>query len=123
MRQQVIQLQSADRARLVRRGRRLEYLTIGYNSLEGVIAIVAGMIAGSIALVGFGFDSVIEVISGATLLWRLYSDADESRREQVEAVALRIVGVSFLALSLYVGYDSIKSLIVQEPPDESRPPI
>ncbi|HET9532503.1 MAG TPA: cation transporter [Blastocatellia bacterium] len=123
MRQQVIQLQSADRARLVRRGRRLEYLTIGYNSLEGVIAIVAGMIAGSIALVGFGFDSVIEVISGATLLWRLYSDADESRREQVEAVALRIVGVSFLALSLYVGYDSIKSLIVQEPPDESIPGI
>ena len=63
-------VQIGDRASLVRRGRRLEYFTIGYNSLEGLIAVAAGLIAGSIALVGFGFDSLIEVTSGAVLLWR-----------------------------------------------------
>ena len=123
MSEQVVQLVGADRAKLIKRGRHLEYLTIGYNSLEGLIAIVAGLIAGSVALVGFGFDSVIEVISGATLLWRLYSDADEARRERVESIALRVVGFCFIALALYVGYDSIKSLLTQEPPDESIPGI
>ena len=58
----------------VRRGRRLEYLTVGWNSLEGLIAVGAGLVAGSVALVGFGFDSVIEVTSGAALLWRLHLD-------------------------------------------------
>ena len=66
----------------MRRGKRLEYLTIGYNSLEGIIAVVAGLFAGSIALVGFGIDSVIEVTSGAALLWRLRADVDEGRRER-----------------------------------------
>lgn len=56
------------RVALVKRGRHLEYFTIGYNSLEGLIAVVTGLIAGSIALVGFGFDSLIEVTSGAVLL-------------------------------------------------------
>ena len=64
MNQRVIQLEVVDRAGLVRRGRRLEYFTVAYNSLEGLIAIVAGLMAGSIALVGFGFDSIIEVTSG-----------------------------------------------------------
>ena len=88
-------VQISNRASLVRRGRRLEYFTIAYNSLEGLIALVAGLMAGSIALVGFGFDSLIEVTSGSALLWRLHLDADESRRERVEAVTLRIVGVLF----------------------------
>lgn len=123
MSQQVVQLGGTDRAKLIRRGQHLEYFTIGYNSLEGLIAIVAGLIAGSIALVGFGFDSVIEVVSGAALLWRLYSDAEETRRERVEAIALRIVGICFLALALYVSYDSIKSLLTREPPEESIPGI
>ena len=108
-----------DRAALVRRGKLLEYATIGYNSLEGVIAIAAGLIAGSIALVGFGFDSAIEVISGATLLWRLHSDADVEKRERVEQRALRIVGVSFLLLGAYVTFDAGKSLLRREPPAES----
>jgi hypothetical protein len=77
--------------------------------------------AGSIALVGFGFDSLIEVTSGAALLWRLHSDADESRRERVEAVTLRIVGVCFLLLAAYVSFDSIKSLSWREQPRESIP--
>ena len=103
----------------IRRGKLLEYFTVGYNSLEGVIAIAAGLFAGSIALVGFGFDSAIEVISGAALLWRLYGDADESRRERIEERALRIVGVSFFILAAYVTYDAVTSLVRREAPDES----
>jgi len=68
MNQEVIQLGGADRVKLIKRGRHLEYITIGYNSLDGLIAIAAGLIAGSIALVGFGFDSIIEITSGAVLL-------------------------------------------------------
>ncbi len=104
---------------LIKRGRYLEYFTIVYNSLEGLIAVVAGLIAGSIALVGFGFDSLIEVTSGAVLLWRLHADVDETRRERVESISLRIVGVCFVILAVYVSYDSIKSLIRREAPDES----
>src|SRR5438132_2875792 len=118
MSQQVI-----ERAKLVNKGRRLEYFTIAYNSIEGLIAVVVGLMAGSIALVGFGFDSLIEVTSGAALLWRLHSDADESRRERMEATTLRIVGVLFLLLAAYISYDSIKSLIRREEPRESIPGI
>lgn len=123
MNSQPVQIESSSRASLIKRGRRLEYFTIAYNSLEGLIAVVAGLIAGSIALVGFGFDSLIEVSSGAALLWRLHLDADESRRERVEAITLRIVGVCFLLLAAYVSYDSIKSLIWREMPRESIPGI
>jgi len=119
----IVQIAAGDRASLVRRGRMLEYFTITYNSLEGLIAVVAGLMAGSIALLGFGFDSLIEVTSGAALVWRLHSDADESRRERVEAITLRIVGVCFLLLAAYVSYDSIKSLIWREHPRESIPGI
>jgi len=112
-------LQSRNRADLVRRGRYLEYFTIGYNSLEGLIAVAAGLVAGSIALVGFGFDSLIEVTSGAVLLWRLHADFDEERRERVEAISLRIVGACFVLLAIYVSFDSVKSLIRREAPQES----
>ena len=108
-----------DRRTQIRRGQLLEYFTVGYNSLEGIIAIAAGIFAGSIALVGFGFDSVIEVISGCALLWRLYGDADESRRERNEQRALRIVGVSFFLLGAYVTFDAVKSLLRREAPEES----
>lgn len=123
MNQRVVQLETIDRAGLVRRGRRLEYFTVAYNSLEGLIAIVTGLIAGSVALVGFGFDSIIEVTSGLTLIWRLNADVHEERRERLEAISLRIIGICFLALALYVSYDSIKSLIKHDPPDESVPGI
>ena len=111
--------QSRNRADLVRRGRYLEYFTIGYNTLEGLIAVAAGLLAGSIALVGFGFDSLIEVTSGAVLLWRLHADLDEERRERVEAISLKIVGACFVLLAIYVSYDSVKSLIRREAPQES----
>lgn len=99
----------------------MEYLTVGYNSLEGVIAVVSGLVAGSIALVGFGFDSVIEVVSGLALLWRLRPSNDAERREDAERKALRIVGVSFLILAAYVTFDAGKSLLRHEAPQESIP--
>jgi divalent metal cation (Fe/Co/Zn/Cd) transporter len=110
--------QETARAASVRRGRWLEYLTIGWNSLEGMISIGAGLVAGSIALVGFGFDSLIEVSSGAALLWRLHMDAPE-KRERAERIALKLVGGSFLLLAAYVIFDSVKSLVLREPPEAS----
>ena len=87
------------RLNLVRRGQRLEYFTVAYNSIEGLVSIVSGLISGSVSLVGFGLDSVIEVISGAALLWRLHHDLNPSRRDEVERTTLRIVGWCFMAIS------------------------
>ena len=102
---------SADRVALAQRGKRLEYFTILWNSLEGVIAVSAGALAGSISLVGFGVDSFIEVTSGSALLWRLSMDADVRRREQIERRTLRIVGTCFMALAAYVAFQAIRDLI------------
>jgi divalent metal cation (Fe/Co/Zn/Cd) transporter len=107
------------RDNLVRRGQRLEYFTVVYNSVEGLVSIVAGLISGSVSLVGFGLDSVIEVTSGAALLWRLHHDLNPSRREQVERTTLRIVGWSFMALAAYILYESCSTLIRHEAPMRS----
>ena len=111
------------RLHLVRRGQQLEYFTVAYNSLEAVIALVSGFLAGSIALVGFGFDSVIEVTSGAALLWRLHHDSDPAKRKRSEAFTLRAVGVCFIALAGYVGFESLESFASQAAPDRSLPGI
>lgn len=120
MSEQVINKGVIERTDLIKRGRYLEYFTIGYNSLEGLIALGAGILAGSIALVGFGFDSLIEVTSGVVLLWRLHADVNEARRERVEAISLRLVGVCFIALALYVIHHSVESLWRGEAPGQSR---
>lgn len=97
-------------------GRQLEYFTLGWNVIEAAVAIGAGAIAGSIALVGFGVDSVIESLSGLILLWRLWRhDADHSR----ESLAIKLVGVSFFVLATYVASDAILSLVRREAPDVS----
>lgn len=114
---------TSDRAHAVRRGLWLEYFTIFWNSLEALIALAAGFFAGSVALIGFGFDSLIEVTSGGALLWRLHHSEGEARREQSERIALRIVGLCFVALGLYVAYDSLATLIAREPPERSIPGI
>jgi len=101
----------------------LEYFTIAWNSLEGLVAVVAGAFAGSISLVGFGIDSFIEVTSGVVLLWRMAVDADVQRRERNEKLSLRIVGVCFLALVVYVGYESIYDLVSRKAPEHSVPGI
>ena len=107
------------RQAIVQRGRRLEYFTIAWNSLEGIVAVVAGMIAGSISLVGFGADSFIEVTSGAALLWRMSIDAEERKRERIEQITLRIVGASFLVLAAYVGYEAVTNLMQKRAPEHS----
>ena len=109
----VTNVQNDPRLNAERRGRLLAYLTIIWNSLEGIIAIAAGLVAGSIALVGFGVDSVIEVSSGAIILWRLAAG------EERERLALRLVGISFLALAAYVAFDAVKSLWLRELPEAS----
>src|SRR6266436_4144053 len=95
-----------NRQAFAERGRRLEYFTIAWNTLEGLVAVVSGAMAGSISLLGFGIDSFIEVTSGSTLPWRMSVDADEQRRERNEKISLRVVGACFIALSIYVGYKS-----------------
>lgn len=111
--------EAPDRARWVRRGRWLNAATIAYNSLEGILAIGAGVIAGSVALVGFGVDSAIELAAGLVALWRLASDAEPARRERAERIAHRLIGASFLALAAYVGWESATALARREIPDES----
>ena len=101
----------------------MEYFTIGWNGLEGLVAVVAGAVAGSISLVGFGVDSFIEVVSGAALLWRMSVDADERRREHIETLALRTVGVCFLALAAYMAYEAVRDLVEREAPAHSLPGI
>jgi divalent metal cation (Fe/Co/Zn/Cd) transporter len=112
-----------DRASVASRGRKLEYFTIAWNSLEGAVAVVAGLAAGSISLIGFGVDSFIEVTSGAVLLWRMSVDADVARRERNERLALRIVGLCFAALATYIAYESIGDLIQRRAPEHSFPGI
>jgi divalent metal cation (Fe/Co/Zn/Cd) transporter len=112
-----------DRQAVARRGKQLEYFTIAWNSLEGLVALVAGALAGSISLVGFGIDSFIEVTSGGVLLWRMSVDADVQKRERREKLSLRIVGICFLALAVYVGYESISDLAGRKAPEHSIPGI
>jgi divalent metal cation (Fe/Co/Zn/Cd) transporter len=108
-----------ERSAAVLRGRRLEYFTVGWNTFEGAVAIVAGIVAGSISLVGFGIDSFIEVTSGSVLLWRMSVDSDVHRREANEKRALRIVGACFLLLGAYIAYDSISDLWSKRAPEHS----
>jgi divalent metal cation (Fe/Co/Zn/Cd) transporter len=112
-----------ERAIAVRHGRRLEYFTVGWNTLEGLVAVIAGAAAGSISLVGFGIDSFIEVTSGSVLLWRMSVDADVARRERNEKQALTIVGICFLALAAYIAYESVTDLWSKRASEHSIPGI
>ena len=114
---------SINRSAFARRGKQLEYFTILWNSLEGLVAVLSGVVAGSISLVGFGIDSFIEVASGTALLWRMSVDANEQQRERNEKLSLRIVGISFLALAAYVGYESASDLFKRNAPEHSIPGI
>ena len=110
---------SASRSALVQRGLALNYATIAYDVVEAIVALGAGIVSGSVALVGFGLDSVIEVTASGAAQWRLRADIDASRRERVEHVTLRIIGWSFLALAVYVVFDSANALLRREPPERS----
>ena len=112
-----------NRSRVVQRGRRLEYFTIAWNSVEGLVAVGAGLFAGSISLLGFGIDSFIEVTSGSVLLWRMSVDANVLDRERNEKRALRIVGLCFSLLAVYIGFESGSDLWFRRAPEHSIPGI
>ncbi len=107
------------RRALVRRGLQLNALTIVYNALEAIVSLVAGVAAGSVALIGFGADSLIEVSSAFAAQWRLRRDADTQRRAYAERNTLRIVGWCFIALAAYVAIDSGKTLWLRQAPATS----
>ncbi len=114
---------AADRVALVTRGQRLEYFTLAWNSFEAAVALISGVLAGSVALVGFGLDSVIETVSAGILLWRFRADADTQRRERAERTAHRLVGICFLLLAAYVAVESIRTLWLKAVPERSLPGI
>jgi cation diffusion facilitator family transporter len=111
--------------KLYKRALYLEFFTVGYNIVEAVVAIVFGSLAHSIALVGFGLDSVVESLSGCVLIWRLSQHKKVSREEEqrIEKKALSFVSITFFILGLYVLYQSLKKLLLVEIPDPSLPGI
>ena len=107
------------REALVKRGLVLNWATLGYNSIEALIALVAGFLAGSVALVGFGVDSVIEVTASGAAQWRLRSDGSPAERARSEGRASRVIAICFLGLGAYVVIDSSVALIAHHAPERS----
>lgn len=104
------------RRRLGRRAQLLAGASVAYNVIEAVVAVSAGLVAGSVALVGFGLDSVVEVSSGLIILWQFRHRLPESREHQ----ALRLLAFSFFALAAYVSFESVRALVTGAHPDVSR---
>lgn len=99
----------------MRRAQLLAAASVAYNVIEAAIAITAGLVAGSVALVGFGLDSVVEVSSGLIILWQFRHHIPESRERQ----ALRLMALSFFALAAYVTFESSRALLGDHDPDDS----
>ena len=111
-----------ERKDLLRRARRLEWLTVGWNAVEGIIAVAAALAAGSVALLGFGIDSIVETVSGAVILWRIAAErraTDAARIERVEDIARRGVALSLWLLALYVAADATHALVSGDRPSAS----
>lgn len=108
-----------DRPAAVRRARRLNAATIGWNSIEGIVAVTAGLVAGSVSLVGFGFDSAIEVSAALVLTWRLHQERKGGCMQATDHRATRAIAVSFLVLAGYVGVESVRDLLGGARPDSS----
>ena len=108
-------------SRLRKRALSLSYFTVGYNILEGMISIFAGVLAGSIALVGFGLDSFIESLSGGVMIWRFGKQdiVSKDEEERIEKKATTFVAYSFFILGIYVLYESVKKLYFEEIPSPS----
>ncbi|WP_438361609.1 cation transporter [Nocardioides massiliensis] len=109
-------LTADDRARLGRRAQLLAGTSVVYNVVEAVIAVMAGLAAGSVALVGFGLDSAVEVSSGLIILWQFRHRMPEARERQ----ALRLMAISFFALAAYVAFESVRALVTGHDPETSR---
>ncbi len=115
----MVAMDSTNRVLLLQRGRYLEIFTVLWSSAEALVGIVLGILAGSVALIGFGADSFIEMGSGLVLLWRLQTKSNAPSAERAEAVALRLVGLSLLVLAVYIVYDSVKDLVRHHAPEAS----
>jgi hypothetical protein len=113
----------AVRAAAVRRGRLLNRLTIGWNAVEGIVAVVAGLAAGSVSLVGFGLDSGIEVSAALILAWRLAQEHGQGCTQEVDRRATRAIAGSFFVLAAYVGVESTRDLLGRAEPEASIPGI
>lgn len=108
-------------ANLRQRALILSYFTLGYNFVECALALLAGYLAGSIALVGFGLDSLVESVSGGVMVWRFAHRGEMAagEEERLERRAISIVGYAFWGLAAYVGYESLEKLIFREMPAPS----
>ena len=116
----MVSASSATRADLHRRGLVLASFTIAWNVVEAVVAIGAGLAAGSIALVGFGFDSTVEVLSACVVVWQFRSERRGGYDEDRERLALRLIALSFFVLAAYVTIEAGRDLFVGgSEPDES----
>jgi divalent metal cation (Fe/Co/Zn/Cd) transporter len=113
----------AVRAAAVGRGRLLNRLTIGWNALEGIVAVAAGLAAGSVSLIGFGLDSGIEVSAALILAWRLAQERGQGCTQDADRRATRAIAVSFFALAAYVGVESTRDLVGRAEPEASIPGI
>jgi divalent metal cation (Fe/Co/Zn/Cd) transporter len=113
---------SEQRVRLVQRALGLEWLTVGWNVLEGIVAMLAALGAGSVALLGFGIDSFVESASGAVLIWRLRAEqqAEPGRVERVERRAQRLVAVSLFCLAAFIAAEAARHLLTGKRPEVSR---
>ena len=108
---------SPERERLVGRAKQLAWLGVGWHGVEATIAVGAGLVAGSIALVGFGADSLIESFAGFILLWRFA--ASRAASEDAERRAQKLIAISFYVIAAYVGFEAVRSLLVGERPEAS----
>ncbi len=107
------------RGAAVERARWLNVLTIGWNGVEGIIAVAAGLAAGSVSLVGFGFDSAIEVSAALILAWRLHQERSTGCTQESDRVATRAIAIGFAALALYVGIEASRDLLDGTRPEAS----
>jgi cation diffusion facilitator family transporter len=111
--------------KLYRKGLHLEYFTVVYNIVEAAVSILFGTMAKSIALVGFGLDSIVESLSGMILIWRLrqHGKISEEEEERIEKKAQKFVALTFFILGIYILFQSVKKLVIKEIPDPSLPGI
>ena len=114
-------IKGRENLKLNRKALLLSYVTVGYNILEGIVSIIAGALAGSIALIGFGLDSFVESLSGGVMIWRFRKQGKISKEEEehAERKATRLVGYTFFILAVYILYESINKLVYRETPDPS----
>lgn len=116
-----IRLAPEERAAAVARARRLNQFSLAWNVVEGIIALLAGIAAGSVSLIGFGIDSGIEVSAAVILAWRLHQERRGGCMAAYDRTATRLIAVAFVALAAYVWIDAVTDLIGRARPEASVP--